>query len=661
MSCLLSALLMCGLMTGGMSVWVFADDFNVYESYDEFEEHGYGFIYNTDKVKLESMPVYEAGTTDKITKPIVFNFYNTTKQEYEFSLTSQEGMLPEAELIVDHEYMVTIDDDDYAMPHAYFMLDSQGRKRISFKRGEESSDMMPPEAFELTKKEAAGDDLSMQNLREMHINVAYYDETTESLNYDKDLSGLKVKLIGQYETISGAVSAAENNVYGFTSELVVKMPEDQDFTVVLDSDEYVSRVFPVTQKFHPEFANWGMKDFMYSTYDHRSCNDAVIYVSKKEVGPVDLELGMSGDPTPIEDEKFMSENGNVYIRNMNAHRYEDDYPEFVINSRVLDDFKVDSLEGRKYMVMDVDAVNLWRDELCKFSAGDFEYTATIPDGKPVENVYYIDDEGKLCELEFVQEGSNVTYRMETLSRFNNVFVFAKDAEEIEEILSGLPEEITGADAEAVKEARDAFDRLPDEEKAAHPELAQKIKDAETQLEMYSLKSDKEAAENKAAAVVRLSVDVVEACVLNTSGYTKSTAAGFKAALDKAIEVLKDSSSDTAAINEAADKLESAQSALVAKSKNGMTVKSSAKSVKASKVKKAKKTVAPIKVKGANGKVTYSKVSGSKKLTVNKKTGKITVKKGTKKGKLKIQVKVTAAGDDNHKAASKTVKVTITVK
>ena len=50
-----------------------------------------------------------------------------------------------------------------------------------------------------------------------------------------------------------------------------------------------------------------------------------------------------------------------------------------------------------------------------------------------------------------------------------------------------------------------------------------------------------------------------------------------------------------------------------------------------------------------------------KNTFNKKNGKFTVKKGTKKGTYKIKVKVTAKGNKTYKAASKTVTVKIVVK
>ena len=94
----------------------------------------------------------------------------------------------------------------------------------------------------------------------------------------------------------------------------------------------------------------------------------------------------------------------------------------------------------------------------------------------------------------------------------------------------------------------------------------------------------------------------------------------------------------------------------------LTIKKSTKTVKYSKAKKAKQTVSAItKVSGAKGTITYSKSSGSKYLSVNSKTGKITVKKGTPKGTYTIKVKVKAAATSTYAAATKTVTLTIKVK
>jgi hypothetical protein len=82
----------------------------------------------------------------------------------------------------------------------------------------------------------------------------------------------------------------------------------------------------------------------------------------------------------------------------------------------------------------------------------------------------------------------------------------------------------------------------------------------------------------------------------------------------------------------------------------------------SKVKKAKQTVArPLKVSNAKGAVSYKKVGGSAKLSVNAKTGKVTVAKGLKKDKYALKIRVTAKGTANYKSGSKTVTTAVYVK
>ncbi|MBR3158788.1 MAG: BspA family leucine-rich repeat surface protein [Atopobiaceae bacterium] len=104
---------------------------------------------------------------------------------------------------------------------------------------------------------------------------------------------------------------------------------------------------------------------------------------------------------------------------------------------------------------------------------------------------------------------------------------------------------------------------------------------------------------------------------------------------------------------------------VTKGAQPMAVKAVTRTAKAATLKKKGVTVAaPLKfTRKAQGKVTYARVAkGSAKcLTIDKKTGKVTVKKGTKAGTYKIKVKVQAAGSKNYKAGSKTVICKVVVK
>lgn len=86
-----------------------------------------------------------------------------------------------------------------------------------------------------------------------------------------------------------------------------------------------------------------------------------------------------------------------------------------------------------------------------------------------------------------------------------------------------------------------------------------------------------------------------------------------------------------------------------------------KTVKAKTLKKKKVTFKPVKVTKAQGKVSFKKVSGKKNFTVNAKTGKVTIKKKTKKGIYKVKIKVTVKGNTKYKKKTKTVTVKIKVR
>ena len=103
---------------------------------------------------------------------------------------------------------------------------------------------------------------------------------------------------------------------------------------------------------------------------------------------------------------------------------------------------------------------------------------------------------------------------------------------------------------------------------------------------------------------------------------------------------------------------------IVKNANPMTVRTTVKTVTAKKLKEAKRTLkGAITVKKAKGTVKFTRVvkGSSKKLSVDKTSGAITVKKGTKKGTYLVKVKVRAAGNSYYSAATKTVLVKVRVK
>ncbi len=104
---------------------------------------------------------------------------------------------------------------------------------------------------------------------------------------------------------------------------------------------------------------------------------------------------------------------------------------------------------------------------------------------------------------------------------------------------------------------------------------------------------------------------------------------------------------------------------IVKAVNPLQLKAKAVTVKYTELNKKAQTLNISKVlitkKKGQGTITYKQVTKNKNITINKKTGKITLKKGLKKGKYKVKIKVTAAGNNNYKKSAKNVTLIITVK
>ena len=101
-----------------------------------------------------------------------------------------------------------------------------------------------------------------------------------------------------------------------------------------------------------------------------------------------------------------------------------------------------------------------------------------------------------------------------------------------------------------------------------------------------------------------------------------------------------------------------------KAANTLTATPKTKSLKAAALAKKNVTVKRsqvLTVSKAQGTVTYARVSGDNRITIDKKTGNITVKKGVGKGTYKVTVRIKAAGNANYKAGSVDKTFTIKVK
>ena len=101
-----------------------------------------------------------------------------------------------------------------------------------------------------------------------------------------------------------------------------------------------------------------------------------------------------------------------------------------------------------------------------------------------------------------------------------------------------------------------------------------------------------------------------------------------------------------------------------KASNPLTVKGKTATLKYKNIKKKTQYLAVsqvLTVTKNKGKVTYAKVSGNSKISINSATGRVTAKKGLRKGTYSVKVKATAAGDNNYNMIAKTVTFKVKVK
>ena len=110
-----------------------------------------------------------------------------------------------------------------------------------------------------------------------------------------------------------------------------------------------------------------------------------------------------------------------------------------------------------------------------------------------------------------------------------------------------------------------------------------------------------------------------------------------------------------------DGISASKAITINKMKQNLKVSKAKKTVKYKTVRKKTVRTSKVKVTGVKTPVTYKKIGGSKKLTIDKTSGKIKVKKKTRKGTYKIKIKVTAKEGADYKAASKKATVTVRVK
>ena len=338
----------------------------------------YKIIYNTKRAAVKDIPVQFKSSAFK--KPVKFEVYNATKQKVEKVVLSKDGKLSGLKLIVGNDYIISALDKEYSMKNAYVTLSNDGKKLITSKApyGEFKG-------FKLAKRDKALTDEKMAN------RVPYKLPVYVLGNNKKKVNNVTLKFISPRETFEAKV------VDGWVD---LSLLEDNNYVMEVVKGNYAIDAFPLTVKDKSEF---GAKKYVFN---HLSCGSvqALYLINKKQAHKNDTTLVSSDGTTKVTGFRF----GNG---------------EYALSSRVLKDVKVPELKGKKYLVLDVDTVNMYRVELSPLAYGNFKVTTTVAGKKPVKNVYYIDGTNKLQKVKFTQKGDKLTFNMNSMARYNTVIEY----------------------------------------------------------------------------------------------------------------------------------------------------------------------------------------------------------------------------------------------
>lgn len=355
----------------------------------KYKPSDYAKVYETEKVKLADLPIYEKvnGKEVPVTKAVKFSVYNSTTQQHETNAVSADSKLKGLSVVKDNNYIISIDDKEYDMDNVYITSSKNGALPQNYKIDGKVVDKLV-----LTKstKPEAGTEKHKRVKVQLPV---FYKEKQDS---EVPAPNVKFKLTSPIDTVT--VTSDED---GF---IECDLIEDNNYMIEVSGGTYAMDSFPLTVKDKSEW-NSGKHP-----YDHLSCRNvlSLIVFDKADDHKHDTVISTYDDNVELTGLNFGTEG------------------KYALNERVLPNGSVKVFEGKDYEVVDIDTVNMARVEISKLAHGSFEVTRKVPAGKSVKQVYYIDEAGKPVKVKFSQDGDKVKFLMDTMSMYNNVIEYGSN-------------------------------------------------------------------------------------------------------------------------------------------------------------------------------------------------------------------------------------------
>lgn len=359
-----------GMMQGKASAADSAVKKSEIKKWHDIPPYQYKDVFATETVKIQGITVVdESGKS--IEKSIRFKIFNCTKQEVEGIIESQNGVLPELNLIKNHNYIIFAYDSEYKMDSLYIWV--KGNQIVDIKKNADTYAYPQVNSLQLSKRATPVSDPESDYRIITRLNVLYGSG---------NMYNVKFKLVSAFETIEGTS--------GNSGRLNVELLEDVTYMVTVESDKYGVETFPIAFKDKSEYGG------ARYTYDHSDCHkvDDIQLVNKQDAHKNDIAIE--------------SISGNTVISGFN-------FKDLIIFEKKLDKSTVSGMDGKDYDVVDIKAVNPHRWEVSKLAAGEYRITEKVD--RQVDQVYYIDGEGKLQPVKFEKDGNKVIFTMNSLSLY----------------------------------------------------------------------------------------------------------------------------------------------------------------------------------------------------------------------------------------------------
>ena len=620
----LCAVLAVSLITELMPREVAAADIPKYHNIPAYQ---YKDIFETERVNIQGIKVEEViddsvdpVKTQPLEEPIEFTIFNSTKQEVEGTVTSQNGVLPDLNLIKDHNYIIFAEDYNttgYWMRNAYIWV--KDGKLVNIKH---DPDLSPyPEFNSLQLYSCEKKEPIAEAERRILTNVDVLYGSNPRFN-------VKLKLVSAVETLE---ATSGNN-----GKLRVELLEDVTYMVTVDSNQPESNKsldidsFPIAGKDKSEYKYQDNKELGRYFYDHSSCKR--VYA----IQLIDKKNAHKNDTTVI------SMSGNTTITGIN-------FKDLLIMDRKLDKSTISGLEDKECDVVDIKVVNPHRWEISKLASGEFKVAEKIDAKRIVSNVYYVDANNDLQPLEFEQVDNIVNFTMNSLSLYPVVIEYNL----VKEGLNAAIEEAGKLEeADYTVDSWEAYSGIIENAKGVAGNKTATNEECQAQIDAIAAAKEALVISETITPARKAAMEAVvkEAEGLNAAAYTAESWKIYSDAVETVKSLLTEENAANVECKAALQKIAEAKAALkaVPKKVNVTKVTVSGLSKKIAAGKKVQLTAGIAPSNATNKAVTWT--TSNKKYATVSSTGKVTTKKAG--GGKTVSITATAQDGSGVKAVYK---------